>query len=115
MKKQYVSPAMETEEFVANEYVAACFVLQCDALVYNHAGMELVYGNSINSVSGLFYANNLVRKGYYYTGTISGKSPDGLEGYPAENGRASHPVIVISGDNGVAGRNGFTDHPNASN
>lgn len=29
MKKEYVTPVMECEEFVANEYVAGCFEVEC--------------------------------------------------------------------------------------
>ena len=29
MKKKYVAPVMECEEFVANEYVAACYSIKC--------------------------------------------------------------------------------------
>lgn len=32
MKKTYVKPVMESEEFVANEYVAACWDLKCDTI-----------------------------------------------------------------------------------
>lgn len=30
MRKEYVKPLMESEEFVSNEYVAACWDLRCD-------------------------------------------------------------------------------------
>ena len=30
MKKEYVKPVIESEEFVANEYVAACWYIYCD-------------------------------------------------------------------------------------
>ena len=30
MKKAYVTPVMESEAFVANEYVAACFKITCN-------------------------------------------------------------------------------------
>lgn len=40
MKKTYVSPVMETEEFVANEYVAACYEVEC-----NQALAETAYGS----------------------------------------------------------------------
>ena len=29
MKRTYVKPVMESEEFVANEYVAACYLITC--------------------------------------------------------------------------------------
>ena len=30
MKKEYVKPIMESEEFVANEYVASCILITCN-------------------------------------------------------------------------------------
>ena len=30
MKKEYVKPAMESEVFISNEYVAACYSGECD-------------------------------------------------------------------------------------
>lgn len=30
MKREYVKPVIESEEFVANEYVAACWYIYCD-------------------------------------------------------------------------------------
>ena len=30
MKKEYVKPAMESEVFISNEYVAACYSGKCD-------------------------------------------------------------------------------------
>lgn len=29
MKREYVKPVIESEEFVANEYVAACWIIKC--------------------------------------------------------------------------------------
>ena len=38
MKKAYVKPVMESEEFVANEYVAACWTLTCITVGHECAG-----------------------------------------------------------------------------
>ncbi|MGN0422060.1 MAG: hypothetical protein ACI4EY_04925 [Lachnospiraceae bacterium] len=36
MKKEYVKPVIESEEFVANEYVAACYRITC----IGHKGIQ---------------------------------------------------------------------------
>lgn len=50
MKKRYTKPVLETEEFVPNEYVAACTIVKClggDAFWKNHdsSGEMFVYKN----------------------------------------------------------------------
>ena len=34
MRKEYVKPVMESEEFVSNEYVAACYTIDCNVCSY---------------------------------------------------------------------------------
>ena len=43
MKKAYVKPVMESEEFVVNEYVAACYEITC----VGHLGGEQKCGSTI--------------------------------------------------------------------
>lgn len=52
MKREYVKPVMESEAFVANEYVAACWVVECDK-----DGIEGAF---------CFYGENLVKGGDKY-------------------------------------------------
>ncbi|MEO2261860.1 hypothetical protein ABE613_02730 [Dorea sp. YH-dor228] len=37
MKREYVKPVIESEEFVANEYVAACWIVSC---YYHHTSWQ---------------------------------------------------------------------------
>ena len=48
MKKRYVKPVMESEEFVANEYVATCGVFHCSSM-YNYEGIHEVWITSLDS------------------------------------------------------------------
>lgn len=123
MKKEYVKPVMEGEAFVANEYVAACWVVDCDKcrdiLVYSSEKPGTTYNIHGSSIE-------------IYTGTINGKEPcttysEFKENYPFlywilslfgwSDSRADkfHPVTITSGNaidtSGYPNANG---HPNAS-
>lgn len=41
MKKEYMKPVMEAEAFVANEYVAACWLVTCDRLGDDHINVTI--------------------------------------------------------------------------
>ena len=40
MRKEYVKPVMESEEFVSNEYVAACWTVACNECSGKEKGYE---------------------------------------------------------------------------
>lgn len=42
MKKVYVKPVMESEAFVANEYVAGCWKIACEEGTYTYLGGEKI-------------------------------------------------------------------------
>lgn len=126
MKKDYVKPTIESEEFVANEYVAACWTVACKECLAFQEG----YDDLKNRVeSGTF----LVKTMDVYTDTLGGADPcqtydipkkqpsiredfigwllweifvKGLGVAPGNDGSVSyHPVSVIQG---------WENHPNAS-
>lgn len=79
MKKAYVKPVMESEEFVANEYVAACWKLTCQAGYWggysNHENCKgdyiKVQGDTLTDVDGVYKWSSA--SGYYtYYGSIGG-------------------------------------------
>lgn len=60
MKKAYVKPVMESEAFVANEYVAACYTVRCkECGAYQEGYDSLNEGVTEMDVVGKIYAGNL--------------------------------------------------------
>ena len=53
MKKEYMKPVMESEMFVANEYVGACFNMDCDCI-----DPTLIYGTDANDAINQYAKNN---------------------------------------------------------
>lgn len=81
MKKAYVTPVMESEAFVANEYVAACYRIRCTDGEEGYVDLaddpsfdwldddEDGFGTTL---SGSFGGDGPRQ---YYTGVINGKDP----------------------------------------
>ena len=64
MKKEYMKPVMESEVFVANEYVAACYqgleLLKCDECrEFDRPECELIVALQENSNDNRFSASSL--------------------------------------------------------
>ena len=95
MKKAYVTPVMESEAFVANEYVAACYLVTC-----------IVHENSFkypseptrdkNDNDGFYCETYWGTDVWYYNGDKLGETYIG----------DAHPVKLEKIDT--------PDHPNAS-
>lgn len=81
MKKTYVKPVMESEEFVANEYVAACWRVVCKC--QSHDDHEMNY---VSDKEPYFELNGLtgedtdgfvyILSGKAYYGEINGSKGD---------------------------------------
>lgn len=85
MKRTYVKPVMESEEFVANEYVAACWKVTCDTFLDpNHYicrnKSEIVRADNEKDIGEDFASGNkfpntnviAFQGGRWYNGTIGG-------------------------------------------
>lgn len=61
MKKAYVKPVMESEAFVANEYVAACWTVACDKCDAIQEGYDALYAQvkQGNTLTGDIFAGDL--------------------------------------------------------
>lgn len=121
MKKAYVKPVMESEAFVANEYVAACWRVSC-----NDCGEEMLYYGDINW--DYDDGDDFVKAGdtQMYLGSINGHEPEEHISYSGPwwwqflqrllgwgDKSYFHAVDVTPGANGgVADLN--PSHPNAS-
>ena len=53
MKKEYVKPVIESEEFVANEYVAACWRLTCETPQCQYNNYNVIIGGDKYSANDL--------------------------------------------------------------
>lgn len=70
MKKEYTKPVMEGEAFVANEYVAACWTVEClNCKAYDEVHQD-VYKEYSSSVGEPVYGDI-----YMYSGEIDGVDP----------------------------------------
>ena len=124
MKREYVKPVIESEEFVANEYVASCWIVHCSDCDQS----TLWYGSEPNW--GYNDADPFMRLNgiQMYTDSINGVEPEEHKSYSGEwwwqiiqwlfgwqDKSYYHTVDVQLGDNGLAGEKGLsTNHPNAS-
>lgn len=75
MKKNYVKPMMESEAFVANEYVAACWTITCTNSDANACGgIEKIKDKELTDIGGLNAQYNESSDSYLgtYTGTMPG-------------------------------------------
>ena len=110
MKKTYVKPTAECEEFVANEFVAACWKIVCDK-----GGTDYLQRDKIPTFD-LYDADNdgfgatlFARK--FYSGSLHGKEGDSWILIDPENGEFGK-VHIISDYKDVT--NTDDPHPNAS-
>lgn len=97
MKREYVKPVIESEEFVANEYVAACWVVEC-----NQHGKKIIYNYPSSAIDGDGYFRFLNQ--WYY----SGKIEDNIGEDNILNLVNLHPVSITSAETARP------EHPNAS-
>lgn len=74
MKKTYIKPFMESEEFVTNEYVAACWLVTCltdpdrENFITHIDPNPLHYGNKTTG-----YTDGVHPSGYFYNNKGDGK------------------------------------------
>ena len=78
MKKEYIKPVMESETFVANEYVAICELVTC-----KDGGEQFIYVSETGATDGRTsfdqksFSDDKFDKifdwGWYYSGTINGE------------------------------------------
>ena len=76
MKKVYVKPVMESEAFVANEYVAACHRIKCEYGEEGYAkdpSFDAWDRDGDGFGQAVLMGNTLFN---YYTGSINGKEPE---------------------------------------
>lgn len=88
MKRTYIKPFMESEEFVTNEYVAACFNVSCGRNLCNYETFTIkgndeqsaiaTYLHDINGGNDSFHPGDPEHK--YATGII-GTSPEETDEY----------------------------------
>ncbi len=96
MKKSYVKPVMESEAFVANEYVGVCYYVKCS----DHSEGEVkkldhapTYNISDSDNDGFVFS--VYQPNRFYSGTINGQNgtvryASGCYGHPIEN----DPVLI---------------------
>ncbi len=84
MKKSYVKPVMESEAFVANEYVGACWKVTCT--IEEH-GSIIVTEEPTNGVNGFYKAFGQ----WFYDGIMNGH-----EGFIIP-----HPVTITKKGDGT--------------
>lgn len=108
MKREYVKPVIESEEFVANEYVAGCYIIKCKAGEY-----DIAFGQKVtHEYHGSFISVGDKPNPDYYDqdgdGFVKYLIPNYGDAYSGEIGgeKGPHPVDII--DNTKPG------HPNAS-
>ena len=104
MKKSYVKPVMESEAFVANEYVGACHYVKCkncdSGFVYKTDPLDDFNLYAFSEDNDNFDLISRVQVPYFapYTGWFyngSELSCDDTEQVLTENGRISaHPVTI---------------------
>lgn len=68
MRKEYVKPVMESEEFVSNEYVAACWTVACNECLGKEKGYE-------NLKSGVTTEKFLGKEMSIYQNSLGGETP----------------------------------------
>ena len=102
MKKEYVKPVIESEEFVANEYVAACYKIVCNGGEEDYIKMEKAPTWDAYDSDNDGFGNSF--SGRYYKGLIDGK-----EGHDWTFDGLVHLVSYVTN---VEGTN--DPHPNAS-
>lgn len=98
MKKEYVKPVIESEEFVANEYVAACWIVTCK----NHSNESFIYHQDpteADDEDNFVYISDGFFKGWWYNGDELGDKFWGI----------SHHVDLVQTNS-----TNHKEHPNAS-
>ena len=76
MKKVYVKPVMESEAFVANEYVAACYRIKCKGGEEGYVDLaDDPNFDWLDSSDKDGFGTTLDGPQQYYTGVINGKGP----------------------------------------
>ena len=98
MKKEYVKPVIESEEFVANEYVAACWIVTCK----NHPNESFIYHQDPTEAKdedNFEYISDGIFKGWWYDGDELGDKFWGM----------SHHVDLVQTNS-----TNHKEHPNAS-
>lgn len=127
MKKVYTKPVMESEEFVSNEYVAACYLFECEGKC---KGTE--------KVKDPVRIGELTKQGtgnyYIYTGTFAGNAAKDCQEYTEDitpdwygtfwGSKLLWALIkeIFGGQTEtsyyhqltITSRNGWDNHPNAS-
>ena len=68
MRKEYVKPVMESEDFVSNEYVAACWTVACNECPGKEKGYE-------NLKSGVTTETFLGKELSIYQNSLGGETP----------------------------------------
>lgn len=112
MKREYVKPVIESEEFVANEYVAACYKIVCEEGEWDYIQLEKdpVYDSYDYGGDG-FGATAITQKNFY-TGSINGKNGESWILWNSQEGKLGRYVHYISSVTNVTGTD--DPHPNAS-
>lgn len=115
MKREYVKPVIESEEFVANEYVAACwhvscphtedFIFACKYQDWDIKGFDSVGAYIDEHPSG--NELRLIHKGTSDHGYVNNEKPDSYYHNTSVDG-IHHELTVVSYENYNP------DHPNAS-
>ena len=68
MRKEYVKPVMESEEFISNEYVAACYTVRCTECGAFAKGYDSL-------ASGVKTGNHMGYSVSIYTDNLGGTPP----------------------------------------
>lgn len=107
MKREYVKPVMESEEFVANEYVAACWEVSC-------TGYEASLTHGAHSACGPTKMQ-LENDPTFDWGIIQDKDGFASYEYPFKGNGYSGKINDVAGPHPVTVRNlTSAEHPNAS-
>lgn len=124
-RKEYVKPAMEGESFVANEYVAACWVVACP----DCGGKDVFMKEPSSEYDNDGFIELSQSRVWIYTGNLANYGPethyrsddddkllkeiDQIPGINVTNSYDFHTVKISSGANGGAAQL-RPSHPNAS-
>lgn len=117
MRKIYIKPMMNSEEFVTNEYIAVCYTVECKGHVqgdYQACGTQVIHlENDITFGSDNLYGTGASDDGFfhwltifnqwgslndeskgYYTGSINGIDPVNAHKGEDNNWQYAHKVEV---------------------
>lgn len=100
MKREYVRPTAVVEQFEANDYVAACYMIYCETPNNNASYNKIYYDSNNNGIKDnadrQVYSNNWGFNGCgrYHKGVVQGTPPVANGFVTDSRGNNSAPVFI---------------------